>query len=83
MCDLGFTDKGKSCPSCDFLTSQVCLLTLFAKIKCLRKFPDLLYTLNNGRVFLEQPVHCYIINDRSYMTENNVDSIVKHTHSKQ
>ena len=29
---LSFTDIGKSCPSRDFLTSQICLLTLFAKI---------------------------------------------------
>ena len=39
------TDTGKSCPSCKFLTSPVCLLTLFAKIKFSRKFPDLGYTL--------------------------------------
>ena len=29
---LSFTDIGKSCPSRKFLTSQLCLLTLFAKI---------------------------------------------------
>ena len=40
---LPFTDLGKSCPSRDLLTSQVCLLTLFAKIKFSRKFPDLQY----------------------------------------
>ena len=28
---LSFTDVGKSCPSCEFLTLQICLLTLFAK----------------------------------------------------
>ena len=27
------TDKGKPCPSGEFLTSQICLLMLFAKIK--------------------------------------------------
>ena len=32
---------GKSCPSREFLASQICLLTLFAKIKFSRKFPDL------------------------------------------
>ena len=36
-----FTDIGKSYPSCEFLTSQICLLTLFAKIKLSRKFPNL------------------------------------------
>ena len=30
--------------------------------------------------FLKQPVHCYMINDRIYMTEKNVDSDVKHKH---
>ena len=36
-----FTDIGKSRPSCEFFTSQICVLTLFAKIKCLREFPNL------------------------------------------
>ena len=30
---LSFTDVGESCTSREFLTSQTCLLTLFAKIK--------------------------------------------------
>ena len=44
-CDitLSFTNGGKSCPNREFLTSQICLLTLFAKIKFLRKFPNLQY----------------------------------------
>ena len=29
---MSFTDVGKSCPSREFLTSQLCLLMLFAKI---------------------------------------------------
>ena len=40
---LSFTDKVKSCPSRDFLASQICLLALFVKIKFSRKFPDLQY----------------------------------------
>ena len=36
-----FTYIGKSCHSRDFFTSQICLLTLFAKIKFSRKFPNL------------------------------------------
>ena len=40
---LWITNIGKVCPSCDFLKSQVCLLTLFAKLKSSRKFPDLQY----------------------------------------
>ena len=38
---LSFTDIGKSCPSHDFLTWQICLLTLFVKIKFLQKFRNL------------------------------------------
>ena len=38
-----FTDIGKSCPSREFLTSQICLLMLFATIKLSRKFLDLQY----------------------------------------
>ena len=37
---LSFTVIGKSCPLRDFFTSQMCLLTLFAKIKFSRKFPN-------------------------------------------
>ena len=40
---LLFTDICKSCPSCAFLTSQKCLLTLFAKIKFRRKISNLQY----------------------------------------
>ena len=29
---MSFTDIGKSCPSCKYLTSQICLLALFTKI---------------------------------------------------
>ena len=41
---MSFTDKGKSCPVHDFFTSQMCLLTLFAKIKFSRKFPNLQFS---------------------------------------
>ena len=37
------TDMGKSCPSREYLKSQICLLTLFAKIKLSRNVPDLQY----------------------------------------
>ena len=40
---LLFTDIGKSCPVRVFFTSQMCLLTLFEKIKFSRKFPNLQY----------------------------------------
>ena len=38
---LSFTDKGKSCLSREVLTSQICLVTLLAKIKFSRTFPNL------------------------------------------
>ena len=38
---LSFTDVDKSCPSHEFLTWQICLLTFFAEIKFSRKFPIL------------------------------------------
>ena len=38
---LSFTDIGKSCPSGEFLTSQICLFARFAKIKFSRKFANL------------------------------------------
>ena len=40
---LSFTDVGKSSPSHEFLTWQICLLTLFTKIKLSRKIPNLQY----------------------------------------
>ena len=40
---LSFTDGGKSCSSCEFLTSQTCLLNPISRIKFLRKFPNLQY----------------------------------------
>ena len=40
---LSFTDISKPCPCCKIFTSQICLLTLFAKIKFSRKFPNLHY----------------------------------------
>ena len=36
-----FIDAGKSCPSREFLTLQICILKLFAKIKFSRKFLNL------------------------------------------
>ena len=38
---LSFTEIGKSRPCRKFLTAQICVLTLFAKIKFSRKFPNL------------------------------------------
>ena len=43
MITVSFTDEGKSCLSPEFLMSQICLLTLFPKIKFFLKFPNLLY----------------------------------------
>ena len=41
---LSITDICKSCASRGFLASQMCLLTLFVKLKFSQKFPDLQYT---------------------------------------
>ena len=40
---LFFVDLAKSCTSHKFLTPQICLLTLFTKIKFSRKFWNLKY----------------------------------------
>ena len=37
---LLFTNKGKSCPVRNFFTYQMCLLTLFAKIKYREKISE-------------------------------------------
>ena len=50
---LSTTDIVKSCSRRDFFMSQVCLLTLFAKIKISRKFPDLQYAKSKILVQLE------------------------------
>ena len=39
--NLSTTDIGESYHSCEIFRSKVCLLTLFAKLKFSRKFPDL------------------------------------------
>ena len=44
---LSFIDIGKSRPSHNLLMSQICLLTLFEKIKFSRKFPNLQYLITN------------------------------------
>ena len=36
---LSFTNVGKSCETRDFFTWQMCLLTLFGKLKFSQKFP--------------------------------------------
>ena len=45
---LSFTDVGKSCASCKFLTWKICLLTLFVKIKLSQKFLNLNYVHREG-----------------------------------
>ena len=51
---LSFTDIGKSCPCRKFSASQICVLTLFAKIKVSRKFPNLQYVLAFNANNMEQ-----------------------------
>ena len=43
-----YTDIGISRPCHEFSTTQICVLTLFAKIKFSRKYPNLKYEENWG-----------------------------------
>ena len=45
---LSLTYKGKSCLSCEFPTSQICILRLFVKIKFSRKCPNLQYKVRRS-----------------------------------
>ena len=49
---LSFIDIGKSCLNREFLSSLICLLILFAKIKFSRKFPNLQYVSDAMKVRL-------------------------------
>ena len=62
---LSFTDIGISCPSRDFITSQICLLMLFAKIKFSRKFPNLQYAYFNAHCVRMNLEHTYKLNTTS------------------
>ena len=42
---LSFNNIGKSRPCREYSTSQICVLTLFAKIKFSRNFPKLQYNV--------------------------------------
>ena len=53
-----FTVIGKSCLSCEFETSQICLLTLFAKKKFSRKFSEFTVKKHNiGEYLLNSQFH--------------------------
>ena len=45
---LSLSDVGKSCSSSEFVTWQICLLTLFLKIKFSQKFPNSQYECSQG-----------------------------------
>ena len=44
-CALSFSDIGKSYQIREFLKWKICILTLFAKIKFSRKFPNSQYSI--------------------------------------
>ena len=48
---LSFTDMGISCPSHEYLMSQICILTIFPKIKFLQKFLDLQYVYSDTLLY--------------------------------
>ena len=56
---LLISDIGKLCLSREFLTSQVCLLTLFAKIKFSRKFQDLRYLCSFPILIIDKVLLCF------------------------
>ena len=49
---LLFTDKGKLCPSHDFLTSQICLYAIHEN-KILEKISDFTVSVNSSNIRLE------------------------------
>ena len=60
---LSFTDIGKSCPSRDFFTSQICLFTLFATIS---EFTVLNYLIMPGIkhcITAQLPAYCFNSHD--------------------
>ena len=52
---LSFTDISKSCSCQEFPTSQICVLTPFAKIKFSQKIPNLQYS--DQEVFFSKNNH--------------------------
>ena len=59
---LSFTDISKSRPCCEFLTLQICVLTLFVKIKYSLKFPNLQYVIALNHDFSQILSFCHFIN---------------------
>ena len=82
---LSFTDIGKSCPVREFyIAFLMCLLTLFAKIKFSRKFPNLQYrTLHEMLVLIalssndvsDEPVQMRSLPGPSQLTNSITQSI--------
>ena len=64
---LSFIDIGKSCLSCDFFTSLICLLMLFTKIKFPRKFPNLQYHCISASIIMTwQAGVCFSISSYTF-----------------
>ena len=81
---LSFTDKStcKSCPSGEFLTSQIFILSLFEKIKFSGKFMDLHYFICSNAISYN------MYNKHSYVwfcvcTDNNLLAKARHNFEKQ
>ena len=63
---LPFIDVGKSCSSREFLTSQICLLPLFTKVKFSGKFLNLqYYTFKNELKIEFNNSGCPLIREKS------------------
>ena len=62
---LSFTDIGTPCPSREFLTPQICLLTLFAKKKILTKISGytVCYEAHNNVSYIRQKLCIFMLKE--------------------
>ena len=73
---LSFIDIGKSCLSCKFFTSLICLLMLLIKIKFSQKFQNLQYKLNGRRSCKKRDILPHIARTK-YMLNHSQDMYAK------
>ena len=58
---LSFIDIGKSCPSRNFLTAHICVLTLFVNIKFSRTGISLSFGVAGRHCHEPGQIHCFIV----------------------
>ena len=68
---MSFTNIGKSCPTCEFLSSQLCLLMLFTKIKIITKISEftVVQTRDNSQkpLILQTYIHVYNVYEQRHI----------------